>query len=82
MLYQLPAVDFKSAWPFDYDFLFDWNVVDLLRNEAYGKIGLLVFVWGVFLSLVLVPVFVYIFGKRWYCSWAVAYTTRTLPTTR
>ncbi|MFT4679430.1 MAG: ferredoxin-type protein NapH, partial [Flavobacteriales bacterium] len=51
-LYQLPAVDFKSAWPLDYDFLFDWNVVDLLRNEAYGKIGLLVFVWGVFLSLV------------------------------
>ncbi len=68
-LFQLPAVDFKNAWPLDYDFLFDWNVLDLLRNEAYGKFGLFVFVWGIFFSLILVPVFVYFFGKRWYCSW-------------
>ena len=26
-------------------------------------------VWGIALILVAVPVFVYFFGKRWYCSW-------------
>jgi polyferredoxin len=26
-------------------------------------------IWGIILSLVIVPVMVYFYGKRWYCSW-------------
>jgi ferredoxin-type protein NapH len=68
-IFNLPAVDFKNAWPLDYDFLFDWNVVSLLNTESYGKFGVYVLVWGVLLALVVVPVMVMVFGKRWYCSW-------------
>ncbi len=62
----LPAYDFKNAFPLDYDFFFDWNLDRLLSS---GNIGLFILVWGVFLTLVIVPIFVYFFGKRWYCSW-------------
>ncbi|MBL4705353.1 MAG: 4Fe-4S binding protein [Flavobacteriales bacterium] len=65
-LFQLPAVDLKNAWPLDYDFLFDWNVKGLLANGNFGKF---VFVWGIALAVVVIPVMVYFFGKRWYCSW-------------
>lgn len=68
-LFNLPAVDLKSAWPLDYDFLYDWNIKKLFQTESYGKFGVFVFVWGIILALVLVPIFVYIYGKRWYCSW-------------
>ena len=68
-LFGLPGVDLKNIWPLDYDFLFDWNVADLLKNESYGKFGMFVFVWGIILAVVGVPVMVYFFGKRWYCSW-------------
>ncbi|MFT7612083.1 MAG: ferredoxin-type protein NapH, partial [Parvicellaceae bacterium] len=65
-LFGLPGVDLKSAWPLDYDFLFNWNVKSLLDNGNFGKF---VFVWGIALALVVIPVMVYFFGKRWYCSW-------------
>jgi len=65
-LFNLPAVDLKNAWPLDYDFLFEWNVQSLLDHGHFGKF---VFVWGILLSLIVVPVMVYFFGKRWYCSW-------------
>ena len=65
-LFQLPAVDLKNAWPLDYDFLFDWNVKTLINNGNFGKF---VFVWGIALSLVVIPLLVYFYGKRWYCSW-------------
>lgn len=68
-LFNLPSVDLKNAWPLDYDFLYDWNIKQLLQTESYGKFGVFVFVWGIALALVIVPVFVYIYGKRWYCSW-------------
>lgn len=64
--FGLPGVDFKNAWPLDYDFLFDWNVVGLLESGHFGKFA---FIWGISLSLVIVPVLVYFWGKRWYCSW-------------
>jgi Pyruvate/2-oxoacid:ferredoxin oxidoreductase delta subunit len=32
-------------------------------------LGVLLFGWGLFLALVLVPLFTYLYGKRWYCSW-------------
>lgn len=64
--FGLPGKDLKNAWPLDYYFLFEWNVQDLLADGHFGKF---VFVWGVVLSLIIVPIMVYFFGKRWYCSW-------------
>jgi polyferredoxin len=63
---NMPEYDFKNAFPLDYDFFFDWNL-DNLRNS--GAIGLFILVWGTILTLVIVPLMVYFFGKRWYCSW-------------
>ena len=63
---QMPYYDFKNAFPLDYDFFFSWNLKDLINN---GGIGLFILVWGIVLTLVIVPVMVYFFGKRWYCSW-------------
>lgn len=63
---NMPGYDFKNAFPLDYDFFFDWNI-DNLKNS--GAIGLFILVWGIVLTLVIVPVMVYFFGKRWYCSW-------------
>jgi polyferredoxin len=63
---QMPYYDFKNAFPLDYDFFFQWNLKDLINN---GSIGIFILVWGIVLTLVIVPVMVYFFGKRWYCSW-------------
>ena len=65
-LFDLPGVDLKNAWPLDYNFLTDWNVKNYL--EA-GHLGKFMFFWGFILSLIVVPVLVYFYGKRWYCSW-------------
>jgi ferredoxin-type protein NapH len=63
---QMPYYDFKNAFPLDYDFFFQWNLKDLMNS---GGIGLFILFWGVILTLIVVPVMVYFFGKRWYCSW-------------
>ena len=63
---QMPYYDFKNAFPLDYDFFFQWNLKSLLSS---GAIGLFILVWGIALTLIVVPVMVYFFGKRWYCSW-------------
>ena len=63
---QLPATDFKNAFPLDFDFFFSWNLNKLIDS---GGLGLFILVWGILLTLVVVPVMVYFFGKRWYCSW-------------
>ena len=64
--FKLPWYDFKNAWPLDYDFFFDWNFKAL---KDAGSIGLFMLIWGIVLTLVVVPIMVYFFGKRWYCSW-------------
>lgn len=64
--FNQPYMDFKNAWPLDYDFFFDWNINSLIAN---GGLGLFMLVWGVVLTLIIVPVLVYFYGKRWYCSW-------------
>ncbi|MCO4821501.1 MAG: 4Fe-4S binding protein [Flavobacteriaceae bacterium] len=64
--FEKPWYDFKNAFPLDYDFFFSWNLDQLI---ASGGLGLFILVWGVVLTLVIVPVMVYFFGKRWYCSW-------------
>lgn len=64
--FEKPWYDFKNAFPLDYDFFFQWNLDELI---ASGGFGLFILVWGILLTLVIVPVMVYFFGKRWYCSW-------------
>ena len=64
--FEKPWYDFKNAFPLDYDFFFRWNLDELLSS---GGFGLFILVWGVVLTVVVVPVMVYFFGKRWYCSW-------------
>ncbi|MFY9243345.1 MAG: 4Fe-4S binding protein [Polaribacter sp.] len=61
-----PGYDFKSAFPLDYDFFWEWNIKSLSES---GGIGIFILVWGIILTLIIVPVMVYFFGKRWYCSW-------------
>jgi polyferredoxin len=65
-LFDLPATDLKNAWPLDYNFVTDWNVK---RHLDAGHLGKFMFLWGIVLSLIIVPIMVYFFGKRWYCSW-------------
>jgi len=64
--FNQPWFDFKNAWPLNYTFFFDWNINSLIEN---GNLGLFMLVWGIVLTLVIVPVMVYFYGKRWYCSW-------------
>ena len=64
--FQMPWYDFKNAFPLDYDFFFKWNIKQLISS---GGIGLFILVWGIVLTLIIVPLMVYFFGKRWYCSW-------------
>ncbi|MCZ6521835.1 MAG: 4Fe-4S binding protein, partial [Bacteroidetes bacterium] len=61
-----PYFDFKNIWPLDYDFFFDNELNTLIES---GSIGIFMLGWGIGLILVAVPVMVYFFGKRWYCSW-------------
>ncbi|MEQ9468517.1 MAG: 4Fe-4S binding protein [Ekhidna sp.] len=61
-----PYFDFKNMWPLDYDFFDAWHINTL---TSAGGLGVFMFAWGITLFVVGVPVFVYFFGKRWYCSW-------------
>ena len=61
-----PYFDFKNMWPLDYDFFDAWHINML---TAAGGVGVFMLAWGITLFIVGVPVFVYFFGKRWYCSW-------------
>ncbi|MFC5284989.1 4Fe-4S binding protein [Pedobacter alpinus] len=63
---QMPSMDFKNMWPLDYSFFFDYRLDEL---TAAGTLGYWMLGWGIFLFVVGVPVMVYFFGKRWYCSW-------------
>ena len=68
LLYQLnlPDDDLKNAWPLNYYFLFDWSIE---KHIDAGTFGVFMLVWGLVLSFILVPLFSFIWGKRWYCSW-------------
>lgn len=61
-----PYYDFKNIWPLDYSFFFDYRLNAMVDN---GTIGIFMLGWGIALIIVAVPVLVYFFGKRWYCSW-------------
>ena len=67
-----PSMDLKSAWPLDYTFYYDYRIDKTVGQGAdlgFAKLGTLMFVWGVALTFVIVPLFTYFYGKRWYCSW-------------
>lgn len=71
-----PYMDLKNAWPLDYDFFYDYNINNLVgQGQEFAiagwatNVGTIMFVWGVVLTLVVVPLFTYFYGKRWYCSW-------------
>ncbi len=61
-----PYFDFKNIWPLDYSFFFDSRINELI---SHGTLGIFMLGWGIALVIIAVPVFVYFFGKRWYCSW-------------
>ncbi|MGC1242478.1 MAG: 4Fe-4S binding protein [Chryseosolibacter sp.] len=61
-----PYYDFKNIWPLDYSFFFDYRLAEMLEH---GTLGIFMLGWGLALIIVGVPVLVYFFGKRWYCSW-------------
>jgi polyferredoxin len=61
-----PYYDFKNIWPLDYSFFFDYRLNEMTEN---GTIGIFMLFWGIALIVIAVPVLVYFFGKRWYCSW-------------
>lgn len=61
-----PYFDFKNIWPLDYDFFFDSELAKLIDS---GTLGIFMLGWGIALIVLGVPILVYFFGKRWYCSW-------------
>ncbi|WP_374758303.1 4Fe-4S binding protein [Marinilongibacter aquaticus] len=63
---NLPSADLKNMWPLDYSFFFDYRIDQKIQA---GTLGIFLFVWGIVLFAIGVPVLTYFFGKRWYCSW-------------
>ncbi len=61
-----PSFDFKNMWPLDYSFFFEYRIDNLIQS---GHLGIFMLVWGISLFILGVPILVYFFGKRWYCSW-------------
>ena len=64
--FNMPWYDFKNAWPLNYRFFFEYDMTKLIAD---GNIGIFMFVWGIVFSAVVIPIMVYFYGKRWYCSW-------------
>ena len=71
-----PYMDLKNAWPLDYDFYYDYNINSMVgQGQEFAiagwatSVGTIMFIWGVVLTLMVVPLFTYFYGKRWYCSW-------------
>lgn len=61
-----PSVDLKHIWPLHYNY-FEGERIESMY--AFGGIGIAMFWWGVALFVIGVPLFTYLYGKRWYCSW-------------
>lgn len=61
-----PYYDFKNIWPLDYSFFFDYRLSEMIES---GTLGIFMIGWGIALIVIAVPVLVYFYGKRWYCSW-------------
>ncbi|MBK6264695.1 4Fe-4S binding protein [Marivirga sp. S37H4] len=61
-----PYMDLKNIWPLNYDFFFDYKLNEMITA---GTIGIFMLGWGIALIIIAVPLFTYLYGKRWYCSW-------------
>ncbi len=61
-----PYMDLKNMWPLDYSFFFEYKLDEKL---AAGTLGVFMLGWGIALFAIGVPLFTYLYGKRWYCSW-------------
>lgn len=61
-----PYMDLKNMWPLDYSFFFDYRINEKLQA---GTFGIFLLGWGIALFAIGVPLFTYLYGKRWYCSW-------------
>ncbi|MBD1396847.1 4Fe-4S binding protein [Pontibacter sp. JH31] len=66
VLMNKPWHDFKNIWPLDYTFFYNYRVEGMLSS---GSIGLFMFISGILLIILGVPLLTYFYGKRWYCSW-------------
>jgi ferredoxin-type protein NapH len=64
--FHLPYAELHKFYPLDYSFFYDYHLQELTHS---GSFGLFLLVWGIVGFLVIVPLFTYFFGKRWYCSW-------------
>ncbi|MGH1338194.1 MAG: 4Fe-4S binding protein [Aureispira sp.] len=68
-----PSYNLSTPWPLDYGFYYDYRLDKILENNEQTflgmNVGMMMFVWGIVLTLVVVPLFTYLYGKRWYCSW-------------
>lgn len=58
--------DWKNAWPLDYSAFYDYRIDGYLEHGAWGWVVLL---WSIAMTVIVVPLFSFFFGKRWYCSW-------------
>lgn len=67
-------VDLKNMWPLDYDFFNNGGLISYATESTSvmvngGGLGIGFLIWGIVLFVIGVPILVYFFGKRWYCSW-------------
>lgn len=65
---ELHGHDIKNIWPLDYGYFEGYQIENHLGTNAPIS-ATAVYIWGIALFLIGVPVFTYYFGKRWYCSW-------------
>jgi Pyruvate/2-oxoacid:ferredoxin oxidoreductase delta subunit len=68
-----PYINLHVAWPLDPD-MFHKDSINSYAGQGNlflggFHVGTLMLFWSIFLSLVLIPLFTYLYGKRWYCSW-------------
>jgi ferredoxin-type protein NapH len=67
-----PYMDLKNAFPLNYSMFYDYNISGMVSQGAdlgFARLGTLMFIWGIILSVLVVPLMTYLYGKRWYCSW-------------
>lgn len=68
-----PYINLHVAWPLDPD-MFHKDSISAYAGKGNlflggFHVGTLMLFWSIFLSLILIPLFTYLYGKRWYCSW-------------
>ncbi len=66
MSMNLPYHDYKNLWPLNYSFFDGWHIDQMLAN---GTLGYWMLMIGLILSFIVSPLFTFLYGKRWYCSW-------------